>query len=317
MVNERKLVKGLAVAASALDSKWGRAFTGILGVADAILEDSEDSEGRKSAVSPQVREVLRRLGIKEMPRRDCPKNWLHRFIKDPSGIHLVVGRQRAGKTALCFWLAQATAKKPIYAITLSPDVLEGVEVIDDIMEVPDNGVVVIDDAQTFFDSIRQADDDYMKLRHLSNIIEKRGVCVLFNVHSTTLLNKTPVESTKTLIFKELNYFGAEAERGFVQKYAFIAEALIKEIPITHRKEYAVFFDLPYDCFGIAKTPLPKGWNQKISTSCHHTVIDAEYNVIDEDEPNNPKKPKPEPEPNGSKKPRRNRRQEDGDEQFEG
>ncbi|SNQ60403.1 hypothetical protein MNV_180035 [Candidatus Methanoperedens nitroreducens] len=63
--------------------------------------------------------------------------------------------------------------------------------------------------------------------------------------------------------------------------------------------------------------MPKGWNQKISTSCHHTVIDAEYNVIDEDEPNNPKKPKPEPEPNGSKKPRRNRRQEDGDEQFEG
>ncbi len=317
MVNERKLVKGLAVAAAAFDSKWGKAFTGILGVADAILEESEDSEGKKSVVSPEVGEVLRRLGIKEIPRRTCPKNWLKRFFKDPSGIHLVVGRQRAGKTALCFWLAQVTGRKPVYAITLSPDVLEGVKVIDDIMEVPDNGVVVIDDAQTFFDSIRQEDDDYMKLRHLSNIIEKRGICVLFNVHSTTLLNKTPVESTKTLIFKELNYFGAEAERGFVQKYAFIAEAMIKEIPITHRKEYTVFFDLPYDCFGIAKTPLPKGWNQKISTSCHHTVIDAEYNVINEDEPNSHKKPKPEPESNEPKKSRRGREQEDGDEQFEG
>lgn len=111
MVNERKLVKGLAQAASAFDSKWGKAFTGLLGVADAILEDRDSEDG--TVVSPQVREVLRRLGVKELPKRGCPKRWLHRFIKDPSGIHLVVGRQRAGKTALCFWLAQATRRKPI------------------------------------------------------------------------------------------------------------------------------------------------------------------------------------------------------------
>lgn len=280
MVDVRKLVKGGTQVASAFDSRWGKAISGLLGVADAFLEDSEDETGAR--ISPKIRELLKRIGMKKCPNRKCPRNWLKRFIKDPSGIHLVVGRQRAGKTALCYWLAQMTGRKPIYAITLSPDVLDGVTVIEDIMEVPDKGVVVIDDAQTFFDSIRTENDDYMKLRHLSNIIEKRGVCVLFNVHSTTLLNKTPVESTKSLLFKELNYFGAEAERGFLKKHAMAAEVLIKSTPVLKRKEYTVFFDLAYDCYGIARTPLPKGWSQKVSTSCQHTVIDADYTVLDED-----------------------------------
>jgi len=41
-----------------------------------------------------------------------------------------------------------------------------------------------------------------------------------------------------------------------------------------------------------QNPLPKGWNQKISTSCHHTVIDADIMLlIRMNQP--PKKPKPE------------------------
>ncbi|HUW67526.1 MAG TPA: hypothetical protein VMW20_05700 [Candidatus Nanoarchaeia archaeon] len=49
----------------------------------------------------------------------------------------------------------------------------------------------------------------MKLRNLANIIEKSNICLIFNAHSTTLLNKTPTESTRTLIFKELGFFGAD------------------------------------------------------------------------------------------------------------
>jgi len=82
-------------------------------------------------------------------------------------------------------------------------------VIEDILQVPRGGVCVIDDAQLFFSSMRTGDDDYMKLRNLANIIEKSNICLIFNAHSTMLLNKTPTESTRTLIFKELGFFGAD------------------------------------------------------------------------------------------------------------
>ena len=88
--------------------------------------------------------------------------------------------------------------------------------MDDILQVPKSGVCVVDDAQLFFNSMRTGGDDYMKLRNLSNIIEKSDICLILNAHSTTLLNKTPTESTKTLIFKELGFFGAETERGICQ-----------------------------------------------------------------------------------------------------
>ncbi len=42
-------------------------------------------------------------------------------------------------------------------------------------------------------------------------------------------------------------------------------------------KYTVLFDLPYKCFGVAKTPLPKGWSQKVSTSCR--IIDAEFSEL--------------------------------------
>jgi hypothetical protein len=57
----------------------------------------------------------------------------------------------------------------------------------------------------------------MKLRNLSNIIEKSDICLILNAHSTTLLNKTPTESTKTLIFKELGFFGAESFEDFKEE----------------------------------------------------------------------------------------------------
>ena len=44
-----------------------------------------------------------------------------------------------------------------------------------------------------------------------------------------------------------------------------------------RVKYTVLFDLPYKCFGVAKTPLPKGWSKKVSTSCK--IIDADFNEL--------------------------------------
>ncbi|MCL7476088.1 MAG: hypothetical protein M8352_08620 [ANME-2 cluster archaeon] len=121
----------------------------------------------------------------------CSKKWFQRFRRDPSGIHLVIGKQRGGKSAMCFFLALATFRRPIYAITAADEVIPEVEVVEDIRQVPRGGVCVFDDAQLFFNSMRTGDDDYMKLRNLANIIEKSNICLIFNAHSTTLLNKTP------------------------------------------------------------------------------------------------------------------------------
>ncbi len=140
-------------------------------------------------------------------------------------------RSGSRDSGLCFFLAQATGREPIYAITAASLVLPGVEMIEDIMNVPRGGVCVVDDAQLFFNSMRTCSDDYMKMRNLSNIIEKSDICLIFNAHSTTLLHKTPTECTKTLIFKEPGFFGAETERGYIRPYAQIADAVFQRIPV--------------------------------------------------------------------------------------
>jgi hypothetical protein len=53
------------------------------------------------------------------------------------------------------------------------------------------------------------------------------------------------------------------------------------IPVPRRVKYTVLFDLPYKCFRVAKTPLPKGWSQKVSTSCR--IIDAEFSELSKKE----------------------------------
>ncbi len=164
--------------------------------------------------------------------------------------------------------------------------IPGVELIDKMAQydpetkefkllIPGGSVCVIDDAQLFFNSMRTKGDDYMVLRNLSNVIEKSDICLILNAHSTSLLNKTPTEAAKSLIFKELSFFGAETERGYVKPFAEIAHAIFQRInPAPKRIKYSVIFDMPYNCVGIAKTPLPKGWNEKVSTSCR--IIDAEF-----------------------------------------
>jgi hypothetical protein len=198
IVWDDKLKRNLLDIGSALNPRWGRALSAGVDLFENMFLDTDTGSGGQINTG-------------------CSKKWFQRFRKDPSGIHLVIGKQRGGKSALCFFLAQATLRRPIYAITAADEVLPEVEVIEDILQVPRGGVCVIDDAQLFFNSMRTGDDDYMKLRNLANIIEKSNICLIFNAHSTTLLNKTPTESTRTLIFKEL---------GYIRPYAAIAYAFL-------------------------------------------------------------------------------------------
>lgn len=182
IVWDDRLKKNILEIRGPLNPRWGRALTaGVDLFENLFLENDTDSRVHRN-------------------NSRCPKKF-QRFKRDPGGIHLVIGKQRGGKTALCFFLAQATGRKPIYAITVASEVLPEVEVIEDILQVPKGGVYVVDNARLFFNSMRTGGDDYMKLRNLSSIIEKSDICLIFNAHSTSLLNKTSAESTKTLIFQ--------------------------------------------------------------------------------------------------------------------
>jgi hypothetical protein len=274
IVWDDRLKRNILEIGAALNPRWGRALAAGVDLFEGIFLDTDtDSRAHRN--------------------RGCVKKWFQRFRKDPKGIHIIIGKQRAGKTALCFFLAQATQREPIYAITVASEVIPGVEVIDKMAQydpetkevkllIPRGSVCVVDDAQLFFNSMRTKGDDYMVMRNLSNVIEKSDICLVFNAHSTALLNKTPTEATKSLIFKELGFFGAEAERGYVKPFAEIAHAVFQRInPVPKRIKYMVLFDMPYNCVGIAKTPLPKGWNEKVSTSCR--IIDAEFTELSKKE----------------------------------
>lgn len=194
----------------------------------------------------------------------------------------MIGKQRSGKTALCYFLAQKTGRKPVYAMTAATDVLMGVEIICDIDAIPAGGVCVIDDASLFFDSLRVKGDNnsYKGLRDAVIVSEKQDICFLINVHDSSLLNKAAFSQCKSIIFKEPNLMSLETERPAISKIIQHVQEGFNKISKSQRPNY--FFLYSSDCRGWGKAPLPSGWSQKISTSCR--ITDAEFHDVKEKDP---------------------------------
>jgi hypothetical protein len=208
-------------------------------------------------------------------RNRCIKVWLREFKHHPGGVHLIIGKQRSGKTALCYFLAQQTGRKT-YAITAAKDVPPGVYVIHDPDCVPEGAVCIIDDASLFFNSMRtkKTDEEYQLLRDILVISEKQDICFIFNTHDSSLLHSTVLGQCRTLFFKEPNLMFSGTERASIKRIMqYVQQGFIK-IHKTKRSSY--FFLYSADCRAWGKFPLPQGWNQKVSTS---VIYDAEFREI--------------------------------------
>ncbi len=205
----------------------------------------------------------------------CLKFWLREFKQHPGGVHLIIGKQRSGKTALCYFLAQQTSRKT-YAITAARDVPPGVYVIHDPDCIPEGAVCIIDDASLFFNSMRtkKTDEEYQLLRDILVISEKQDICFIFNTHDSSLLNSIVLGQCKTLFFKEPNLMFSGTERASIKRIMqYVQQGFIK-IPKTKRNSYSFLYSA--DCRAWGKYPLPSGWNQKVSTS---VIYDADFKVI--------------------------------------
>ncbi len=231
-------------------------------VEDLILESFESSDSGSGNVSNNR-------------KSRCLKVWLREFKEHPGGVHLIIGKQRSGKTALCYFLAQQTGRKT-FAITAARDVPPGVYVVHDPDCIPEGAVCVIDDASLFFNSMRtrKTDEEYQLLRDILVISEKQDICFIFNTHDSSLLNSIVLGQCRTLLFKEPNLMFSGTERASIKKIMqYVQQAFIK-IPKTKRNSY--FFLYSADCRAWSKFPLPSGWNQKVSTS---VIYDADFREI--------------------------------------
>lgn len=239
----------------------------------------------EKAIEDAILDEIRHGGEKKSRHKaGCIKAWLRDFKQRPGGVHLVIGRQRSGKTALCYFLAQtanAGKKTRIYAITAAREVPPGVYVIHDVDIVPTGGVCIIDDASLFFNSMRTKnnEENYMLLRDLLLISEKQDICFIFNTHDSSLLHSTVLGQCRNLIFKEPNLMFGGTERPAIRKIMEHVQQGFSRIPKTRRASY--FFLYSADCKGWGRAPLPTGWNNKVSTSVN-ILQDAEFTEIPEE-----------------------------------
>lgn len=210
---------------------------------------------------------------------NCLKYWLKGFKNNPAGVHLVIGKQRSGKTALCYTLAQFTQRQPIHIITTASKLLASTKPISAIDQVPRSGVCIIDDASYFYASQKKSGDtNFDILRELIIFAEKMDICFIFNTHDSTLLNKHVLGQCKSLIFKQPNLFGIETERKMVKVLLENIQKRFEQIPVPQRSHW--FFLYSSDCKAWGKNALPQGWNNQVSTSIGN-ITNAEYKVIDD------------------------------------
>ncbi|CAG0970546.1 hypothetical protein METP3_01416 [Methanosarcinales archaeon] len=142
---------------------------------------------------------------------------------------LIIGKQRSGKTALCYFLAQQTGRKT-YTITAAREVPTGVYVIHDPDCVPEGGICIIDDTSLFFNSMRtkKTDEEYQLLRDILVISEKQDICFIFNTHDSSLLHSTILGQCRTLFFKESNLMFSGTERASIKSIMqYVQQGFIK------------------------------------------------------------------------------------------
>lgn len=248
-------------------------FDKLINAAGRVIEGAVED-----AILEAAHEVMHGSGEgRGRRRKGCISAWLREYREHPGGLHLVIGRQRSGKTALCYYLAQQTGK-PIYAMTAASEVPPEVRVIYNIDVLPPGSICVVDDASLFFNSMRRDGDAYMALRDAAIVSEKQDISFLINVHDSSLLNKTAMSQCKSIFFKEPNLMSTETERPGIRRMIEQVQQGFNKIPKTIRNSY--FFLYSSDCKGWGKAPLPAGWSQKVSTSLAF-VRDAEFEEIDE------------------------------------
>ena len=208
--------------------------------------------------------------------------WLEDVLREPSGVHLILGKKGAGKTALSLRLAEIMKENFGYRVYVM-NMISVPEWVDEIIDEirgeergstidifymingrpisPNNSIVIIDDASTLFDSWSQGESAKW-LKYLMFITRHKGVILILNSQEGAALNRYVTTEAAALWVKEPSLFIQEGERKSILKVIQEAQKTYETIPVRERKQYV--YAVTPGGRGMVKVKVPTGWSEEIS-----------------------------------------------------
>ncbi len=186
-------------------------------------------------------------------------------FKNHSLIMLIIGRRGAGKTALGMKLVETAAilNKNIFVIGFNNSKIPyWVQNVDDISEIPNNSLVLIDEAGISFSSRSSMKQSNKDLAELLAIARHKNLSLIFITQNSAMLDLNVLRLCDILLFKEPSLLQTRFERKALQDmFNKVGDSFST---IENKKEH--FYVISDEFEGLIKSGLPEFWNESISKS---------------------------------------------------
>jgi hypothetical protein len=205
--------------------------------------------------------ALANFDVNSQERGDF-KEFITQF-RDHSLIMLIIGRRGAGKTALGMKLVETGAilNKKSYVIGFSNSkVPSWVKKVETLEEIPNNSLVLIDEAGISFSARSSMNLANKKLAELLAIARHKNLSLVFITQNSAMLDLNVLRLCDILLFKEPSLLQTRFERKGLQDIFSKVSTSFSEI--EKKKEH--FYIISDDFEGLVRSGLPQFWNESIS-----------------------------------------------------
>ena len=187
------------------------------------------------------------------------------------GVVVVMGKRGSGKTGLAMWVMEeyhkskglggAVFKAPAAMRKLLP---EWVETPNRIRGIPEDSVVIIDEAQQVANARRSSSNDNLDLAQLVALSRQRNQLIILISHHSRKLDMVDVMDASRIIWKQPSAGQVMFERSELKPFCQRAITKFEEQKGNLRR-MAYVMDFETLKFGFTPAKLPTFWNDGLST----------------------------------------------------
>ncbi|MCD6407942.1 hypothetical protein J7L87_02705 [bacterium] len=190
------------------------------------------------------------------------------YIQHPSVI-LICGWRGEGKSAFGWKLLEIfnMSSAPCYIYRIPErkrKYLPGwVGVIQNFIDLPNDSVLLIDEAALFFHSRDSSLTKSTELSHLVNLSRQRKITLIIVTQQARQIDLNLVSMVDVIFFKDTGELFFEREN--LKKIVDKARQYFKKVPKEKRKRFVYAFDVKEGKGEFFEVDLPYFWNEKMST----------------------------------------------------
>lgn len=182
---------------------------------------------------------------------------------------LITGKRGSGKSALGYWLLEYLSDE--YNLVASvfglPDekkhlLPDSILHLDNLDNLPEESVILFDEAHLKFYSRRFKDDSNEVMDQLITISRQKSQILIFATHESRKLDKNVVSSVDAVILKEPGLFQREFERRELRNITDKALNAFESYDKKDRERYAYVYSSEF--IGMLENRVPSFWSEELS-----------------------------------------------------